>query len=189
MGQIHDVQPVKLFIGMLSSLSPVLEEVIPILETRFGDIDVKTSTWPFDFTNYYCREMGSSLGRQFISFRRLIDPGILKEIKIWTNGIERQLSSRYEYPLRPVNLDPGYLCLSKVVLATTKDYHHRIYLGDGIYGEVTLNYCRKQFRPCAWTYPDYQDPRYTAFFEDLRKIYHRQLKELAGIPQAPPVAD
>lgn len=175
MGQIRQPQPVKLFIGILCSLPSTLEEVIPILENKFGKIEFKTSLWPFNFTDYYNLEMGSPLWRQFISFQSLINPQGLKDVKIYTNEIEGVFTSRYQDQRRPVNLDPGYLNLSKVVLATTKDYSHRLYLGDGIYAEVTLHYYQRQFRPYEWTYPDYQSSQYLEFFGDLRKVYRQQL--------------
>lgn len=175
MGQIKTSQPVKLFVGVIYSSSPVLERAEPALQNRFGEIDKESPGWNFDFTNYYEKEMGANLWRKFISFKRLINPEDLKEIKIYTNLLERELAQMYAPPIRPINLDPGYLALSKVVLATTKDYTHRLYLGDGIYGEVTLHYHHGKFWPYAWTYPDYQTGNYLEFFHELRQIYQAQL--------------
>jgi len=115
--------------------------------------------------------------RKFISFEKLIDPGELGKIKIWTNEVEEIFSNRsdQERP-RPINIDPGYVGLSKLVLATTKNYSHRVYLGSGIYGEVTLQYKDGEYKPQPWTYPDYKSEEYLAFFARVREKYCRQLE-------------
>jgi hypothetical protein len=119
--------------------------------------------------------MGPNLLREFLSFRDLIPPDRIAAIKRETNGIEQELASALKAPApRPVNLDPGYLSASKVVLATTKDYAHRLYLADGIYAEVTLNYCDGRWQPRPWTYPDYRTDAYAGFFAQMRKLYLEQ---------------
>ena len=175
MGQIiKNVQPVKLFIGMLSSLA-IFDEVKKNLIEKFGTIDYEGPEWEFTFTCYYNKEMGTPLKRKFIAFQSLIDPQSLVATKVYTNELEAQFAKRYTLPMRPINLDPGYLSSSKVVLATTKDYSHRIYLGDGIYAEITLRYYHKAFRPWEWTYPDYKSIDYLNWFGKLLEIYRLQL--------------
>ena len=115
--------------------------------------------------------MGPDLLRQFVSFEPLIDPGRLAEIKRETNELERRIAddaAALEIE-RPVNIDPGYVTPDKLVLATTKDRAHRIYLSSGIYAEVTLVYARGAWQPLEWTYPDYRKPEYHAYFEQLRR--------------------
>lgn len=116
--------------------------------------------------------MGAGIKRQFISFTRLIFPEQLPVIKLLTNEMEQDLSLEGR---RRVNIDPGYLSLAKVVLATTKDYSHRLYLGQGIYGEVTLTCAKGRFSSFPWTYPDYQTQAYQQFFKETRDIYKMQL--------------
>jgi hypothetical protein len=175
MGQIRAAQPVKLFIGMLFTSELVAQKARFSLQEKFGTVDKESPLWPFKFTDYYNLEMGTPLLRKFIAFQSLIDPNNLKEVKLYTNDLETQLSQKYSPPTRPINLDPGYLSLSKVILATAKDYTHRIYLGDGIYAEVTLHYQHKTFCPWDWTYPDYATDNYIDFFAELREIYRQQL--------------
>ncbi len=177
MGKIKHPNLVKLFIGILVNdcKTEALEIAYQKLGQQFGKFDLFSETWNFSFTNYYADEMGERLLRKFLSFESLIDPGILKDIKHWTNSLERELSLHYGPPSRPINLDPGYLSLSKVILATTKDYSHRLYLGDGIYGEITLHYQEKKFSPLPWTYPDYRTLEYINFFQKMRNIYKTQL--------------
>jgi len=119
--------------------------------------------------------MGAGIKRQFVSFTRLILTEQLPAIKLLTNEIEQDLALNGK---RRVNIDPGYLNLAKVVLATTKDYSHRLYLGQGIYGEVTLTYAKGKFNPFPWTYPDYQTQAYRQFFEEIREIYKNQLPQI-----------
>ena len=107
-----------------------------------------------------------------------MDPGTIAEIKKQTNLRESQFGERREGELhRRINLDPGYLSPAKLVLATTKDYDHRIYLGKGIYAEVTLRYTEFSYQPCKWTYPDYREESHLKIFNEIRAIYMQQLRE------------
>jgi hypothetical protein len=173
MGEIRSHKPVKLIIGFIFKEESALDKVKPILQTRFGKIDFESQTLPFNHTNYYEKEFGKDLKRRFISFNKLIIPSDLPEIKIYTNRIERKLSKGSS---RLINIDPGYLDLAKLVLASTKDYKHRIYLNQGIYAEVTLYYENKSYRPWEWTYPDYKSDAYIAIFNQIRDIYAGQIK-------------
>jgi hypothetical protein len=114
--------------------------------------------------------MGTDLKRQFVSFAELFDPAQLPYLKRLTNDLENAVRRDLALPetRRPVNLDPGYMALSKLVLATTKDYSHRIYLREGIYAECTLRYHAGRWEPWPWTYPDYADTRYHPFFTRVR---------------------
>ena len=113
--------------------------------------------------------MGTDLNKQFLAFERLIDPAALADIKRQTNDWEAEYAAlgRHAEP-RPLNLDPGYITPAKLVLASTKDHAHRIYLRDGIYAEVTLAYRHRQWQPLEWTYPDYRREDYQRFFTRCR---------------------
>lgn len=163
--------PVKLIIGFIFNDENILNRAKFYLERRFGKIDFESQNLSFIYTDYYEKEFGKDLLRKFISFKKLIAPDKLAEIKIFTNKIEQKLSKGIK---RKINIDPGYLNLSKLVLATTKDYVHRIYLKKGIYAEVTLFYQDKMFRPWQWTYPDYRTSEYLAIFNRTRDIYAQQ---------------
>src|SRR5437660_2449107 len=127
MGVIRQFNPVKLFIGVLVSHSKLIAEVEQRLAAAHGPIDHRSPVIPFDFTDYYEAEMGDIIDRIFFSFERLIEADRLPEIKRQTNQLEEELSSRLETVKRPVNLDPGYIELAKVVLASTKNFYHRMY--------------------------------------------------------------
>lgn len=178
MGKITYPHPVKLFFGMISGFEEVVKKAEDNLIEHFGIIDYRIEPIKFDFTNYYCPQMGSDLWRYFISFEELIDPASLADIKILSNEIERSYASKISEITRPINLDPGYVSAGNMVLASTKNYVHRIYLGKGIYAELEYLFGRNTAHFLKWTYPDYRTDEYTKFFIEIRKLYLRQLKSL-----------
>lgn len=162
----------KLVVAVLTSRMERTGELLADLAASFGALDFTSPDSAFDFTDYYTREMGKGIWRFFASFRELVEPDALASIKIAANGLE----NRYrEDGLRKVNLDPGLLCLSRFVLATTKENSHRIPLRSGIYGEVTLIFEKGTFRPVEWTYPDYRSESYIAILNAIRGLYRAQL--------------
>jgi len=174
MGTITVRAPVKAIIGVLTGAPPLLPTVYQELTAQLGSIDFTSELLPFTSTTYYEAEMGQGLQRQFISFERLIDAGTLAEMKLFTNQVE-QVFAEEKTSRRRVNLDAGYVCSAKLVLASTKDHAHRIYLRAGIYAEITLRFYRKTFQPWEWSYPDYRSPDYIAIFNHIRTIYKEQL--------------
>lgn len=179
MGDICSPKPVKLFAGLLASSESLLAEVRTRLEREFGPVDLISPVWPFTATDYYRDELGDTVSRQFVFFENLVDPVRLPDIKIRTNQIEQDIGVGHHRPAgqRPVNIDPGYITLSKLVLATTKDYSHRLYLRDGIYAEVTLRYHARRWERLPWTYADYAAETYHEFFETARS----RLKQQRGL--------
>lgn len=176
MAEVKQHPPVKLFFGLLISCEEILPQVLRRLELDFGPVDLQSELVPFNHTTYYQDEMGPVIKRKFIACQSLIDVDELPDIKLYTNRLE-QLFAHPSTSKRRINIDPGYLSLSKVVLATTKDYDHRLYLHAGIFAEVTLRYKRKtqSYEPWEWTYPDYREPFAINFFNKLRQLYNEQL--------------
>lgn len=178
MGIVTTPQPVKAVIGVLTAEPCLLPTVYAELKQRLGPIDFTSELLPFTSTNYYEAEMGLDIHRQFISFERLVDAGTLAEMKLFTNAVEQNFTIKKSAgDARRVNLDAGYLTLAKLVLASTKNHAHRIYLCDGIYAEITLRFYRKTFQPLEWSYPDYRLPAYITIFNKIRKIYRNQLED------------
>lgn len=177
MGTAKTPDPVLLFVGAILS-SPDLDGAVrDALAGEFGEIETESRTFSFDHTQYYEEEMGAGLAKKFYAFRKLIDPARIADIKLQTNVLEKRLFSTTDTPRRRrANLDPGYISLSHLVLATTKNHAHRVYLRDGIYAEVTLRFHEGAFRPWEWTYPDYRTPEYIEFFNGLRKRYKELLR-------------
>lgn len=177
MGTISLPKPVNLLIGVLTSIPELLAHTDKILEEHFGPIDLRSDILPFTFTGYYNGEMGKGIQRQFYSFEKLIMPDEIATIKVQTNIIEELLASSKKYPVnRPINIDPGYINESRLILASTKDFSHRIYLRDGIYAEVTLNYRGERYETFPWTFPDYKTIVYHSFFLKVREFYVKKLK-------------
>jgi len=172
MGKPAQVKPVKLVVGFIFHSGPAFKKSEEILRKRFGKIDFESRCLPFDLTDYYESEFGPNLNRVFISFHRLINPSSIYNIKSLTNQIETRLSIKGK---RLINIDPGYLDLAKVILASTKDYCHRIYLNKGIFAEVTLSFKEKSFAPNQWSYPDFKKKEYIDIFNQIRAIYKGQL--------------
>jgi hypothetical protein len=177
MWKLNVPKPVKLIIGILAADHKCVYTAADILADKFGRIDFTSDIWPFDKTDYYRDQTGSRILRQFISIERLIDPGKLAKIKHKTNRLEQKLAKTLALPLpRPVNLDPGIIEPSKLVLATTKNYSHRIYIGRKMYAEVTLIFDKGRWQTMNHTYPDYRQQCYFDFFEKVRVRLLEQLK-------------
>ena len=180
MGAIRQFTPVKLFIGVLVSNSKFIPQVEERLVAAHGKIDHRSDVIPFDFTDYYEAEMGDLIDRVFFSFERLIEADQLAEIKRQTNQLEDELAPLLRTPntvvKRPVNLDPGYVEQAKVVLASTKNFYHRIYMSGGVFAEVTMHFKNNTYQFFPWTYPDYQSKDYQDFFLRMRQIYRSQLR-------------
>lgn len=179
MGTISEPQPVKMIAALLSSDIDAISRARDELIHLFGAIDSESVSYPFTFSSYYENEMGESLHKQFLSFETLVDPATIAEAKRRTNDLEQVLlrardGANNSLSGRTVNIDPGYLNDAKLVLATTKDFSHRIYLGQGIYAEITLEYRKGGYRSHPWTYPDYQTDLALSFFESVRNLYMEQ---------------
>src|SRR5262245_17566255 len=178
MGSIRTFGPVKLFVGVLASDRKLIAPAKARLTALYGTIDHESPVIPFDFTDYYDAEMGEIVDRVFFSFERLIEGDQLVQIKRQTNVIEEEMKPLLQTVSRPVNLDPGYIEHAKVLLASTKNFYHRIYIGNGIFGEVTMHFRNNTFQFFPWTYPDYQSKDYQEFFLRTRHIYRSQLRTM-----------
>ena len=173
MGKITPSGHVKIIAGFIFSDERVFDKSRILLSKRLGPIDKASDLFSFNHTSYYKNEMGPGLQRRFLSFRILRDPKDIHRLKLFTNKLEKRFSAMGK---RRINIDPGYITADKLVLLTTKNYTHRIYLKNGIYAEVTLFYKEKTFKPWEWTYPDYKTDDYIDFFNHVREKYLKDLK-------------
>ncbi len=175
MGKPKEPQPVKLFMSLIALDHAVFHQGVEALCSTLGETDTISQRFPFGFTDYYTQEMGKPLFRHFITFERLIPIIALPDIKQATNRLEE----KYATPdgNRRINIDPGYICLEHVILATTKGYTHRPYLRNGVYADLTLIYRNKSFQPLEWTYPDYRQEEVITLFNQFRKKYIENLRE------------
>ncbi len=182
MGKIRYPNPTKLIFSIISNQDKLFWEAKKLLVDFFGEIDLESEYQAFNFTNYYRDEMGDQLKQKLISFEKLILPERLSQVKCDSNRWEFLLSTgsnsfTKEEIKRKVNLDPGYLTLHKFILASTKNGPARIYLKKGIYAEITLRFIKKSYHPLEWTYQNYQTESYISFFNKVREVYKKQIKE------------
>jgi len=175
MGKPRIPVDVKLFSAITFVDFELFEKTKVLLEEQFSKIEIISAVYEFDFTQYYFREMGGNLKKQLIGFEKLIPPDKLADIKIATNEVEDNFQVDKK---RRINIDPGYLSPGKIVLATTKNFDHRIYIGKGIYGDVQLRYRGNKFHTNSWTYPDYRDMKVIEFLARLRKLYMKEFVKL-----------
>ena len=176
MGVSGDPKPAKYLVGLLSSDIELLNRLETDLTVIFGAIDSRSETLPWNVSRFYEEEMGAGLLRRFVSFAPLDSPGNLAELKLKTQLVEdRYRRSGGAGNGRRVNIDPGYIEVGKLVLASTKNAKHRIYLNSGIYGETTLLYYDGSFQACPHTYPDYFWGETLSFMTSVRSVYLRQL--------------
>lgn len=169
----QEPKPAKLFVSVISSSAEGINKTLYELAAQYGILDFVSPLLPFDYTDYYCAEMGKVLFRRFASFDRLIRQEDLASIKVQTNLIETEKALKGK---RLVNIDPGYLLAERLVLASGKNFGHRIYLRSGIYADLTLVYRDKDYQPLAWTYPDYGEPNLRRWLRALRQKYLLQLR-------------
>ena len=174
MSHPHEPGPVKLISSLFSPEKGLIDRVIGQLSELCSVVDCMSPEFYFDRTKYYAREMGWPLHRRFFSFSKLISTELLVEIKLKTNEIEQQYLREGN---RMVNIDPGCISPERLILATGKNYVHRIYLSKGIYADLTLLFQKGTFCPLKWTYRDYADPEIIGFFNKVRQQYMVQLKE------------
>jgi hypothetical protein len=177
MAAAREAESVLMFIGALAADARALSEAKVALGREFGPASVEMPPAPFVFTQYYRRELGPTPLRAFFGYDSPFPPDGLAGLKTATNAIEGELAARIGPPWpRPVNLDPGYLAPDKIVLASAKNFSHRIYLSMGVYAEVTLQYAKGRFVPLPWTFPDYASGIYFGFFSGLRGLLMRNRK-------------
>ena len=171
-------KPVLPLVAVFSRHETALEWAVGRIEQGLGAIGLTSERFDFEQTNYYSQTMGESLWKQFFLLERLADPAMLADWKVMTNRWEQELAATGDFEeTRPVNLDPGYVTEAKLVLATTKDRDHRIYLREGIYAEVTLYYNQGQWKSRPWTYPDYELPLCHEFLTQGRQRLREMMRQ------------
>ncbi|MFN3921767.1 MAG: DUF4416 family protein [Caldimicrobium sp.] len=169
-------EPVFFFIAVTEAEEGFFLKIKPLLEETLGMTVFQSLTYNFsEYTDYYEKEMGCPLWKTFYFFEYFKDPSFLVDLKHLTYQLERETA--FEGMKRRINLDPGYLSLSKVVLSTFKDYSHRLYLGRSVYGEVTLIFRESSFQSLPWTYPDYKNEKIIEVFNKARSFYKERIRD------------
>ncbi|MBU1864135.1 MAG: DUF4416 family protein [Candidatus Omnitrophica bacterium] len=174
MGAITRPNKVLLIMGLLYTDEKIAQKTEEIVQKKFGPLLSTNLLYSFHHTDYYTDELGNDIKRKYCSFKKMIKPETLAAIKVITNAIEKKFSRKGK---RRVNIDPGYVDLSKLVLASTKDFSHRIYLGKGIFAEITLLFKKGSYTLLPWTYPDYREEETIRYFNTVRNTYHTMIKK------------
>ncbi|MFQ5705909.1 MAG: DUF4416 family protein [bacterium] len=167
---------VKYIAALMFSKDELNREAKHNLETQFGEIDQESPAFRFTHTEYYAKEMGPDLMKQFVSFKKLKEREELVSLKLYAMGLEDQFAKAGQ---RQVNIDPAYLELAKLVVASRKNFDHRIYLGKGVFADLQLRYRHGQFVALEWTYPDYQSEIVLTFLQRVRARYYDELNCVA----------
>jgi hypothetical protein len=166
--------PVLLIVAAISRHAEALDWARRTFESHCGPVALASAAFEFTETDYYLATMGADLKKKFFACERTIDPAQLIDLKLQTNRWEEEFAAQGAFPEpRPLNLDPGYVTLAKLVLASTKDHSHRLYLGRGIYAEITLSYRAGRWQESEWTYPDYRRADFQQFFVECRDYLKR----------------
>ncbi len=163
-----------LFVGALYADPEIFERCLPELESGFGSVLLHSPVMGWDHSSYYSSELGMPIFRRFVFFKRIIDASLLPDIKVLTDDLE---GLNLKEGRRQINLDPGYLTEAKVILASTKNYSRRIYLGKGIYAEQEYIFGRGNYQPLSHTYTDYKNPEYLKIFSTARRRFRELLAE------------
>lgn len=176
MSRIKPLPPVKLIVAAFAPSEALIREGTAPLAAVAGPVDYQSPAISLAETTYYTDEMGPGLIKKYLSFAPLATPAALPPLKLEAMAVERAFSSAGR---RRINLDPGYIFAGGLVLATAKFSGHRLYLGEGLWGELTLHYHRGAFTPQRWTYPDYQRPDVQGFLAEIRRLWRGQTARLA----------
>jgi len=177
MGRLRSPRPVSPIVTLLAGRVEWLDAARTPLEKLLGTLALQSEDFPFEITTYYTPTMGEGLMRRFYFFKERADPGAIADWKLACNTLEENLAAEFKtaadgpIPERPINIDPGYLDGSKLVLASTKDYAHRIYIRDGIFAEITVGYRENKWETYFFTFPDFKTGRYFPFLTKARAIH------------------
>jgi hypothetical protein len=175
---VRFVEPVVRFCGVITRHDAARQWAIRQIAEQWGAVSLTSAEIPFEAGGYYTPSMGSDLRKTLVALTGFVDPAGLADWKHQTNRWESKYASLSQHvEPRPLNLDPGYMTQAKLVLATTKDRDHRIYLRDGMFAEVTLTYVGKLWQHHRWSYPSYRTQEVADFANECRKRLRAHLRE------------
>ncbi len=176
MASVRFVEPVVRFCGVITHHEDARQWAVAQMAANWGTVRVTSERIPFEAGGYYTPSMGSDLTKTLVAFDGFLDPAGLADWKHQTNAWEELYAAESNHSeTRPLNLDPGYMTQAKLVLATTKDRDHRIYLRDGMFAEVTLTYVGKQWQHHRWSYPSYRTTEVADFANQCRQRLREHL--------------
>jgi len=172
MARIQKPPPGQLIVSIIYSHIDAVVDALRLLEKQFGRVRCETVDIQYTNTDRYEEEMGSNLVRRLFSFEKLVERDSLPEIKSVCQEIERQLGDQVgDFVFRAANLDPGVLTPDNLVMASNREYNHRIYLADGVFAEIQLIWAHGQFTRLPWTNHDFCDDEVVDFLIRVRQTF------------------
>ncbi len=171
MARIQKPPKGRLIVSIIYSSWDGLADALKMLERQFGRIDCETMEIPYG-GNQYAEEMGHNLQRRFYSFDRLVERDCLPDAKATCAKIERRLGDLVgDFAFRTVNIDPGVATTENVIMASHREFNHRVYLTDGVFAELTLVYAKNRFVRLPWTDLDFCQKEALEFFHRVRQSF------------------
>jgi len=171
--------PGRLVVSIIYSSIDALADALKLLERQFGRVQYETIETTYSATTY-AEEMGDSLQRRFFSFEKPVERDRLPQIKTACQKIEKQFGDHVDdFTFRTVNLDPGILTPDNLVMASTREYNHRIYLSDGVFADLVLVFAKGRFVRMPWTISDFYHGEAIEFFLRVRASFEL-MEEPAG---------
>jgi len=167
--------PALLFFNIFSKKKDLIILTLNEIKNNYGEFSWLTPFFPFISTRYYEKEFGDNLIRIIAALYNLIEQDRLVETKKFAFQLEKKLAEKGK---RLVNIDPGMITAERLILATGKNFTHRIYLGEGIYADLNLIFQKKSFRSLAWTFPDYGSREFISLFNNARDTYLRRIQNI-----------
>ncbi|MGE4232693.1 MAG: DUF4416 family protein [Bacteriovoracia bacterium] len=166
----HDLKDPSLVLsglGIMWKPSDFSEDSIKEIVSRtFGSVCLSFGPFSFsEFSEYYTQEMGSPLLKSFFVFDKKVSRNDLVSLKKTGYILETEFLEKNH---RKINIDPFIVTPENVVISTSKNFSHRIYLGQGVFGDLVLIYKNKSFQRLPWSYADYV--KYASFFEKARQL-------------------
>lgn len=125
-----------LFCSCLYNQEAALVSFDKIFEGRFGP-SIKFTHEFFPMKDFYAKEMGEAIHLKRVIYlsTQLFDREQIVTEKLWATHLE---NVNLKNGKRTLNIDVGTISLENLILATGKNFVHRIYLSDGVFADLNL---------------------------------------------------
>jgi hypothetical protein len=170
---LKEPKPGRLVLAVMWSPSFGEDAAMQSIAHAFGPIRSRSDAYEFStYSVYYEREMGAGLRKRFVEIEGLCPRDALPACK--RLAVEVEDESVAETGARRVNVDPLLVTLENIVVTTSKNFPHRFYLGEGVFGELALVYRDGAFADFPWTYKDYIACQ--PYLTSIRSLLHATLQ-------------
>ncbi len=181
--------PAKLIVSCFFKEDRWLLHALDHLVNRFGSVERRVGPLYFTMSDYQRSQAEGEMKKVMLDFRDLVPRESLASLKVRCHEIEMQLLRQAQdenvIASRPINLDPSHLFTDKFIVSSSRDKPHRLYLGHGVFGELTLMIRQGHFESLPWTYADYLEPEVLNFLSGARRRYLHSLQGALTTTEAP----